>query len=120
MESFMIVCDTTATFVSAHGNLFIVTSGMIGQPISAPVWVKETILYTYLLKDGMVREASKETSEFLEKQGQVAASEPKEEEVIEKAEEPAEEPKKSEEETEEVAPIRPKRTGGRTSKGDAT
>lgn len=107
MEKFLMICYVAADFVSPDGDRFSVTPSKIGVFVEAPVWVKDTLLFKWLLRDGTVKVAEYNISV---KQGEndpmkdIAADGKA---IEEPAEEPVEEPA---EEPEEVIPVKKTRS----------
>ena len=106
MNKFLMICYVAALFT--QGELkFEITAGMRGTFIEAPEWIKDTLLFKWLLSDGSIKVAEEQISK---KQGENdpmkgMSAEGKNEEVTEAheaemtAEAPAEEEPKPEKKT---------------------
>lgn len=119
MDKFMMICYVAADFPSRTGEVFSVRPKQIGTFIEAPVWVKETLMFKWLLADGSIKVAEENISM---KQGEndpmegIAAS-GKAEEVAEAVEEEIKEATEAvKEEAKEVAA--PKKTRSKKAKKD--
>ena len=67
MEKFLMICYVAADFGPYDGDMFRVTPTMIGTFIEAPVWVKDTLLFKWLIKDGSIKVAEEQITK---KQGE--------------------------------------------------
>jgi hypothetical protein len=57
MNKFLMICYVAADFYSGNGEKFRITPANIGVFVEAPEWVKDTLLFKLLVKDGSVRVA---------------------------------------------------------------
>lgn len=57
MDTFLMVCYVCADFVSKTGEIFQITPENLGLFIKAPVWIKKTIMYDWLVNDGSIKTA---------------------------------------------------------------
>lgn len=55
MNEILIVCDQEADFLGPHAVLFRVTAEEVGKSITAPAWIRETLLFKSLNKEGKIR-----------------------------------------------------------------
>ena len=55
MSEILIVCDQEADFLGPRAVLFRVTAEEVGKSIAAPAWIRETVLFKSLNKDGKIR-----------------------------------------------------------------
>ena len=67
MDTFLMICYVAADFSNRMGDTFRVTPAQIGTFVEAPTWVKDTLLFSWLVKDGTVKVAEKTISK---KQGE--------------------------------------------------
>jgi len=109
MGKFLMICYVAAAFGPYKGEMFSVTPSMIGTFVEAPEWIKDTLMFKWLVNDGSIKVAEQQITK---KQGEndpmqgVSAegkaeeiSEAQEAEIVEAA---TEEPKEE--------PVKPKRT----------
>lgn len=88
MDKFLMICYVAADFVF-RGEVFSIKANQIGTFVEAPIWVKETLMFKWLVNDGSIKVADETISK---KQGEndpmegIAAS-GKEEEIAEAVEE---------------------------------
>ena len=54
MEKFLMICYVAADFGPFNGEMFQVTPDKIGAMIMAPAWIKDTLIFKWLLKDGSI------------------------------------------------------------------
>lgn len=54
MKNILIICYVAAEFV-LNGQRFSVTPGKIGCFIEAPAWIRDTIMFKWLVKDGSLK-----------------------------------------------------------------
>ena len=66
-DKFLMICYVAADFGPVEGMRFKITPDMRGNFIEAPAWIKDTLLYKWLLKDGSIVVADKQISK---KQGE--------------------------------------------------
>jgi len=103
MDTFLMICYVAATFGPWNGLTFSIKPNNIGMFVEAPAWIKETLMFKWLLKDGSIKVADETITR---KQGEndpmegMSASgkteevaEAAEKEIVEAAEAPA--PKKT-------------------------
>ena len=57
MDKFLMICYVAADFGPYEGLMFSVKPSQIGTFIEAPGWIKNTLLYKWLLKDGSIKVA---------------------------------------------------------------
>ncbi len=55
MSEILIVCDQEADFLGPRAVLFRVTAEEVGKSIAAPAWIRDTVLFKSLRKDGKIR-----------------------------------------------------------------
>ena len=55
MDTFLMVCYVCADFVGKSGEFFSVKSKDLGTFVQAPAWIKETIMFKWLLADGSIK-----------------------------------------------------------------
>lgn len=55
MNEILIVCDQEADFLGPHAVLFRVTAEEVGKSITAPAWIRETLLFKSLNKEEKIR-----------------------------------------------------------------
>lgn len=104
MDKFLMICYVAAEFGPKDGMMFSVKPNQIGVFVEAPEWIKDTLMFRWLLNDGSIKVADEHISK---KQGEndpmkditaegkdkKVAKKPEEEPVaVEVAEEPVAEP----------------------------
>ena len=57
MDKFLMICYVAADFSSREGETFSIKAAQIGMFVEAPGWVRDTLLFKWLLKDGSVKVA---------------------------------------------------------------
>lgn len=134
MKNILIICYVCADFV-LNGNRFSVKPGQLGTFIEAPEWIKNTLMFKLLVKDGSLKVSNEHISK---KQGENdpmkgMSAEGKKQEITEAAEnkavedqkaadapaEDAEEPKADAPAAEEPKDeAKPKANKGRKNKAD--
>ncbi len=57
MKKFLMICYVACDFTSPKGDIFSVRAKDLGVFVEAPEWVKETLLFKLLLRDGSVKVA---------------------------------------------------------------
>ena len=121
MEKFLMICYVAASFASPKKEIFSVSGDKLGTFIETPEWVKDTLLFKLLLRDGSIKvaenhkiqvELENDPMEGITAEGKAGKSE-------EPAEEPEAEEEPAEEEATEEKVERPKRTYNRKKKDDA-
>lgn len=95
MKKFLMICYVAADFAGAGGEMFRVTPEKIGTFIEAPEWVKETLLFKWLLSDGSIKVAYEQISMKDGENDPMKGIAADGKEI--KPEEPKEEPKEAEE-----------------------
>lgn len=55
MKTFLMLCYVAATFKAPDGTLFSIKPADLGTFVYAPEWIKETLLFKGLLKDGSIQ-----------------------------------------------------------------
>jgi len=60
MDKFLMICYVSAEFGPFKGEVFRVTPDKIGIFIEAPAWIKETIMFRWLLADGSIKVAEQQ------------------------------------------------------------
>lgn len=55
MDTFLMICYVAADFCGRNGEKFRVTPDKIGVFVEAPAWIRETLLFKMLVKDGSIR-----------------------------------------------------------------
>ena len=88
MDKFLMICYVSAVFGPNYGEVFTIKPSQIGIFVEAPVWIKETLMYKWLLKDGSIKVAEEQITK---KQGENdplegVSAEGKDEKVSEEAE----------------------------------
>lgn len=68
MKTFLMICAVCADFFSPDGHEFRVRKNMIGQFIQAPEWIKKTLLFKLLLKDGTIKIAAETKKERVQQE----------------------------------------------------
>lgn len=107
MDTFLMICYVCADFVGKTGEIFQITTKELGIFVHAPAWIKETIMYKWLLNDGSIKVGlDKEGQKRLENDPmQGVSAEGKDEAVTEAAEAEEEAPEEvAEEEAPKTAP----------------
>lgn len=67
MGKFLMLCHVAADFIGPDGLRFRVTKEKINIFLEAPVWIKDTLIYRLLLKDGSIVVAdTKQTAAVVE------------------------------------------------------
>lgn len=67
MKEFLMLCAVAADFNSPEGDIFRITPDKINQFVLAPEWIKETLMYQWLVNDGSIKVAdTKEARKKLE------------------------------------------------------
>ena len=67
MNKFLMICYVAADFGPFEGEMFRVTPNMISTFIEAPEWIKDTIMFKWLLADGSIKVAEQQITK---KQGE--------------------------------------------------
>ena len=62
MKKFLMICYVSADFGPHNGAVFHVGPEKIGVFIEAPEWIKETLMFRWLLKDGSIKIAEEQIS----------------------------------------------------------
>ncbi len=91
MDKFLMICAVAADFGPYDGEIFSVKAKDIGIMIQAPAWIKNTLMYKWLLEDGSITVAdNKVAQKKMENDplGGLTAEGKKEEPVIIGSEEP--------------------------------
>lgn len=60
MDTFLMICRVCAEFQAGPGYFFEITPVTRGVFVQAPVWIKETRMYKWLLNDGSITVAATE------------------------------------------------------------
>ena len=55
MDTFLMICYVAADFGPYKGEIFRVTPDKLGIFIQAPAWIKETLMFKWLLQDGSIK-----------------------------------------------------------------
>lgn len=55
MDTFLMICAVAADFGTRDGDHFAVTPRQIGSFIQAPAWIRDTLLFRLLLRDGSIK-----------------------------------------------------------------
>ena len=121
MKKFLMICYVASLFVNRDGDKFHITPDKLGVFIEAPEWIKETLLFKMLLKDGSIKVAEQQITM---KQGENdpmdgVSAEGKDAAVSEANEAEAQEEKPAEEPAEEPAEKPAKKTTRKAKTGDA-
>ena len=67
MDKFLMICYVSADFGPKDGAVFHVSPSQIGVFIEAPVWIKDTLMFRWLLNDGSIKVSDEQISK---KQGE--------------------------------------------------
>ena len=67
MDKFLMICYVCADFGPVNGELFRITPENKGIFVEAPAWIKNTIIYKWLVADGSIKVADEQISK---KQGE--------------------------------------------------
>lgn len=91
MDTFLMICYVAADFGPYKGEIFRVTPDKLGIFIQAPAWIKETLMFKWLLQDGSIKIGlDKEEQKKLENDPMEGISSEGKDEGISKAAEDAE------------------------------
>ena len=66
MGKFLLICTRCADFFSRTGERFQITPFTRGVIVEAPEWIKETLMFKLLEKDGSVQYVTRENKTQLE------------------------------------------------------
>ena len=61
MEKFLMICYVAADFV-LNGEVFSIRASQIGTFVEAPIWVKDTLMFKWLVADGSLKVADETIS----------------------------------------------------------
>lgn len=53
-DTFLMLCYVAADFLSSKGDRFRIEAKDIGNFVMAPAWIKDTLMYKWLLADGSI------------------------------------------------------------------
>ena len=62
MDKFLMICYVSADFNDRRGSIFRVGPKDLGNFIEAPVWIKDTLLFKWLVNDGSIKVAEQTIS----------------------------------------------------------
>jgi len=57
VDTFLMICSVAADFGPYRGELYRVRPQDIGIMLQAPAWIKDTMMYKWLLADGAIKVA---------------------------------------------------------------
>ena len=60
MDKFLMICYVCADFASRNGDVFRIRPNNLGTFVEAPEWVKDTLLFSWLVKDGSIKVADEQ------------------------------------------------------------
>lgn len=66
MNKFLLICTRCADFFSPDGEKFRITPPDLGVIVEAPEWIKKTLMFKLLEKDGSVQYVTRENKKELE------------------------------------------------------
>ena len=58
MDKFLMICYVAADFVGPGRELYRVTAKDLGVFVEAPAWIRDTLLYKWLVNDGSIKVAA--------------------------------------------------------------
>lgn len=111
MKKILIICYVAAEFV-LNGERFSVTPNKIGTFIEAPEWIRDTVMFKWLVKDGSLKVSNEHITK---KQGENdpmkgVSAEGKAEEISKAAEDKLMKPAKEPEKEQDEALVKEKKT----------
>lgn len=62
MDKFLMICYVAADFGPYEGEIFRITPDKIGLFVEAPGWVRNTLMFKWLVNDGSIKVADEQIS----------------------------------------------------------